>query len=169
VQIFDHLREAPEKPGDRSDLVSGLAFAAGLAAALGAAGDELRELDALDSIVWVFVTGTAFGFAIYWIFGWALAFVVRRLGGAGTPRRARHVLAYSFAPLTLGLIVWLIYPPLLLVLAALSLALLVVGLREVYGWNTERAIGAVALSVVWLAALGVTLLSVLALLRRLSE
>ena len=169
MQIFDRLRDAPEKPGDRSDLVSGLAFAAGLAAALGAFGDELRELDALDSIVWVFITGTAFGFAIYWIFGWALSFVVRRLGGTGTPRRARHVLAYSFAPLTLGLVAWLIYPPLLLVLVALSLALLVVGLREVYGWDTERAIGAVALSVVWLASLGVMLLSVLRLLRRLSE
>ena len=56
MQIFDRLRDAPEKPGDRSDLVSGLAFAAGLAAALGASGDELRELDALDSIVWVFIT-----------------------------------------------------------------------------------------------------------------
>ena len=169
MQIFDRLRDAPEKPGDRSDLVSGLAFAAGLAAALAWSGDELRELDAVDSIIWAFVTGTAFGFAIYWIVGWALWFVVRRLGGTGTSRRARHVLAYSFAPLTLALIVWLIYPPLLLVLAAASLALLVVGLREVYGWDTERAIGAVALSAVWLAALGVTLLSVLRLLRRLGE
>jgi hypothetical protein len=169
VEVFQRLREAPEEPGDRSELVSGLAFAAGVAAALGAAGDELRELDALDSIVWVFVTGTAFGFAIYWIFGWALAFVVRRLGGAGSPRRARHVLAYSFAPLTIGLAAWLIYPPLLLGLVALSLAVLVVGLREVYGWDTGRAIGAVLLALIWLAALGVALLSVLALLRRLGE
>jgi hypothetical protein len=169
VQIFERLRTSREEPGERSELVAGLAFAAGLAAALGAGGEELGELDALDSLVWVFVTGTALGFAIYWIFGWALAFVVRRLGGVGSPRRARHVLAYSFAPLTLGLVVWLIYPPLLLGLAALSLALLVVGLREVYGWATERAVGAVALAVVWLAALGVMLLSVLALLRRLGE
>ena len=169
MQIFERLRTSREEPGERSELVAGLAFAAGLAAALGAGGEELGELDALDSLVWVFVTGTALGFAIYWIFGWALAFVVRRLGGVGSPRRARHVLAYSFAPLTLGLVVWLIYPPLLLGLAALSLALLVVGLREVYGWATERAVGAVALAVVWLAALGVMLLSVLALLRRLGE
>jgi hypothetical protein len=169
VEVFQRLREAPEEPGDRSELVSGLAFAAGVAAALGAAGDELRELDALDSIVWVFVTGTAFGFAIYWILGWALAFVVRRLGGTGSPRRARHVLAYSFAPLALGLFAWLLYPPLLLGLVALSLVLLVVGLREVYGWDTGRAVGAVALAFIWLAALGVALLSVLALLRRLGE
>ena len=169
MQIFERLRESPEQPGDRSELVAGLAFAAGVAAALGAGGEELGELDALDSLVWVFVTGTAFGFAIYWIVGWALAFVVRRLGGVGSSRRARHVLAYSFAPLSLALVVWLIYPPLLLGLAALSLALLVLGLREVYGWATERAIGAVALAVVWLAALGVMLLSVLALLRRLGE
>jgi hypothetical protein len=169
MEVFQRLREAPEKPGDRSELVSGLAFAAGLAAALGAAGDELRELDLLDSLVWVFLTGTAFGFAIYWIFGWALAFVVRRLGGTGSPRRVRHVLAYSFAPLTVGLVAWLIYPPLLLGLAAISLALLVVGLREVYGWDTGRAVGAVLLAAIWLAALGVALLSVLALLRGLGE
>jgi hypothetical protein len=169
VQIFQRLRESADEPGDRSELVAGLAFAAGVAAALAIGGEELGELDALDSVVWVFVTGVALGFALYWILGWALAFVVRRLGGAGSPRRARHVLAFSFAPLTLGLIVWLIYPPLLVGLAALSLALLVVGLRDVYGWTAGRATVAVALATVWLAALGVVLLSVLRLLRRLGE
>jgi hypothetical protein len=167
MQIFDRLRESPDEPGDRSELVAGLVFAAGVAAALGAGGDQVGELDALDSVVWIFVTGVAFGFALYWIVGWALAFVVRRLGGAGSPRRARHVLAFSFAPLTLGLIAWLVYPPLLIGLAAASLVLLVVGLRDVYGWNTPRAVGAVALAAIWLAALGVVLLSVLVLLGRL--
>lgn len=169
MQIFDRLRESPDEPGDRSELVAGLVFAAGVAAALGVGGNQVRELDALDSVVWIFITGVAFGFALYWIAGWALAFVVRRLGGAGSPRRARHVLAFSFAPLTLGLIAWLVYPPLLIGLAAASLVLLVVGLRDVYGWNTERAVGAVALAAIWLAALGVMLLSVLVLLGRLSE
>jgi hypothetical protein len=168
--MFGRLREdSPEEAGDRSELVSGLAFAAGVAAALGAGGSELRELDALDSLVWIFVTGLAFGFALYWIVGWALSFVVQRLGGGGSRRRARHVLAFSFAPLTLALVAWLIYPPLLLALAAASLALLVVGLREVYDWSLARAGGAVALAAVWLAALGVALLSVLVLLGRLGE
>jgi hypothetical protein len=168
--MFARLRrDSPDDAVERSDLVAGLAFAAGVAVALGAGGDELRELDALESAVWIFVTGLSVGFALYWVAGWALAFVVRRLGGVGSPRRVRHVLAFSFAPLVPALAVWLIWPPLLLGLAVWSLALVVVGLREVYGWSAARAGGAMALAVVWMAALGVGLLSVLALLGRLGE
>jgi hypothetical protein len=168
--IFERLRrDSPEEAAERSELVAGLAFAAGVALALGAGGDELRELDTLDSVVWVFVTGLTLGFALYWIAGWALAFVVRRLGGVGSRRRVRHVLAFSFAPLIFALAVWLIWPPLLLGLAVWSLALVLVGLREVYGWSLARAGSAVALAVVWVGALGVGLLSLLALLGRLGE
>jgi hypothetical protein len=166
--LFDRLRDdSPDAAADRSELVAGLAFAAGVALALGAGGAELRELDALDSLVWVFVTGLAVGFALYWVVGWGLAFVVRRLGGTGSPRRARHVLAFSFAPLVFALAVWLLWPPLLLVPAASSLALLLLGLRQVYGWTLARAGGAVVMAALWLSALGVGLLSLLALLRRL--
>jgi hypothetical protein len=168
--MFARLREdSPDEAVERGELVAGLAFAAGVATALGAGGDELRDLDALDSLVWIFLTGLSLGFVVYWIAGWALAFVVRRLGGEGAPRRARHVLAYSFAPLVFAVAVWLIWPPLLLGLAAWSLALLLLGLREVYGWSVARAGSAVVLALVWLGALGVCLLSVLALLRRLGE
>lgn len=169
--LFARLREEPPEGEavDRSQLVAGLAFAAGVAAALALGGDELRDLDALDSLVWIFISGLALGFALYWITGWALAFVVRRLGGVGRSSRARHVLAFSFAPLILAPLVWLIWPPLLLGLAAASLALLVAGLREVYGWSVARSGAAVALSAVWLLALGVAILSVLVLLRRLGE
>jgi hypothetical protein len=168
--LFDRLRDdSPDAAADRSELVAGLAFAAGVALALGAGGAELRELDALDSFVWVFVTGLAVGFALYWVVGWGLAFVVRRLGGTGSPRQARHVLAFSFAPLVFALALWLLWPPLLLVPAAASLALLVLGLRQVYGWTPARAGGAVVLAALWLSALGVGLLSLLALLRRFGE
>ena len=168
--IFGRLREdSPDEAAERSELVAGLAFAAGVAAALGAGREELEELDLLDSLIWVFVTGLALGFALYWVVGWALAFIVRRLGGEGSPRRVRHVLAFSFVPLVFAVAVWLIWPPLLLLLVALSVALLLVGLREVYGWSFTRAAAAVALAVIWLGALGVCLLSVLALLRRLGE
>jgi hypothetical protein len=170
VGLFQRLREeSPDAAGDRSELVAGLAFAAGVAAALGVGGEQLSELDALDSLVWVFVTGLALGFALYWIVGWALAFVVRRLGGGGSRSRTRHVLAFSFAPFTLALVVWLIWPPLLLGLAAASLVLLFVGLREVYGWSIARSGGAIVLAAVWLLALGVAVLSVLVLLGRLGE
>ena len=164
--LFERLREEPSE-GDRSELVAGLAFAAGVALALGLGGEQLGDLDALDSLVWVFVTGLALGFALYWIVGWALAYVVRRLGGGGSGTRVRHVLAFSFAPLALALVVWLIWPPLLIGLAAASVVLLVIGLREVYGWSAARSAGAVTLSVVWILALTVALLSVLVLLGRL--
>jgi hypothetical protein len=168
MDIFARLREdSPDVAAGRSDVVAGLAFAAGVAAALAAGGDELRDLDALDSLVWVFLTGLALGFVLYWILGGALAFTVRRLGGTGSPRRVRHVLAFSFVPLIPALLAWLIWPPLLIGLALLSLALLLVGLREVYGWSLARAASATVLAVVWLGALGVGLLSVLVLLGRL--
>jgi hypothetical protein len=168
--MFQRLRDDQrDAAADRSDVVAGLAFAAGVAAALGAGSDELRELDTLEALVWVFVTGLSLGFAGYWLAGGALSFVVRRLGGAGSPRRARHVLAFSFAPLVFALAVWLIWPPLLLVLAAWTLALLLVGLREVYGWSWARAGCAIVLAAVWLGSLAVAILSVLMLLRRLGE
>jgi hypothetical protein len=166
--MFERLRDdSPDKATDRAEVVAGLVFAAGVAAALGAGGEELRELDAVDSLVWIFVTGIALGFALYWLLGSALSFVVRRLGGTGSPRRARHVLAFAFAPLVLALLAWLVWPPLLLGLVALSAGLLLLGLREVYGWSLGRAAAAVVLSLVWLGALGVCLLSVLVLLGRL--
>jgi hypothetical protein len=166
--MFARLRDdSPEEAADRADVVAGLAFAAGIAAALAAGGDELEELDVLDSLVWIFVTAVALGFALYWLLGMALAFVVRRLGGSGSPRRARHVLAFAFAPLVLALPLWLLWPPLLLGLVAGSAGLLLVGLSEVYGWSLARAAGAVVLSFVWLGALAVCLVSVLVLLGRL--
>jgi hypothetical protein len=166
--MFARLRDdSPDTAAERADLVTGLAFAAGVAAALGAGGEELRELDLLDSLVWIFVSGVALGFALYWLLGVALAFVVRRLGGGGSPRQARHVLAFAFGPLVLALAVWLVWPPLLLGLVASSVGLLVVGLREVYGWSLARAAAGVALSFVWLGALAVCVASVLVLLGRL--
>ncbi|MGH3082233.1 MAG: YIP1 family protein [Gaiellaceae bacterium] len=168
--MFTRLRnDSPDEAVERGDVIAGLAFAAGVAAALGAGGDELRDLDALDSLVWIFLTGLTLGFVLYWVVGGALAFVVRRLGGSGEPHRARHVLAFSFAPLVFAIALWLIWPPLLLGLAAWSLVLLLLGLREVYGWSLARAGSAVVLALVWLGALGVGLLSVLALLRSVSE
>jgi hypothetical protein len=163
--MFARLRD----DADRTDVVAGLAFAAGIAASLAVGGDDLRDLDVLDSLVWLFVSGLSLGFALYWVAGWGLAFVVRRLGGSGEGRLARHVLAFSFVPLVFAIAVWLIWPPLLLVLAVCSFALLLVGLRQVYAWSWARAGSAVGLAALWLGALGVCLLSVLVLLGRLGE
>lgn len=164
--IFEGLRG---DSAERSERVAGLAFAAGVAASLAVGGDELRELDLVDGLVWLFVTGVSLGFAVYWLAGWALGFVVPRLGGEGPARRARHVLGYSFAPLVLALPLWAVWSPLLALPAIGTLLLLLGGLREVYGWGYGRAVAAVALAAVWLGALAVALLSVLVLLGRLGE
>ena len=168
--MFERLRDdSPEEAAERTDIVAALAFGAGLAAALGGGGDELRRLDGLERLVWVFVGGLSLGFAIYWIAGWALSFVAPRLGASGSRRRTRHILAFSFAPLALALVVWLVWAPLLLLLAGWSLVLLLLGLREVYGWTWLRSASAVALSTVWLGALAACLLSLLVLLGRFGE
>ena len=168
--VFTALRDdSPDSAAARQDVVVALAFFAGVALALGVGGSDLRDLDVFDGIVWIFASGVVLGFACYWLFGSALAFVVRRLGARGSPRQARHVLAFALAPLLPAFPAWLIFPPLLIVLALWSLGLLLLGLREVYGWSVGRAAAAALLSIVWLAALAVGVWSVLALLGGLGE
>jgi hypothetical protein len=158
--MFGRLRD----DRDRSEAVSALAFAAGVAAALAAGTSQVRELGVVEAAIWLFVTGLCFGFAIYWVVGWALTFVVPRLGGSRERRRTRHVLAYSFVPLAFALPAWLIWPPLIAPLAGASLVLLVLGLGEVERWSPARATAAVVLALVWLAALVVAFYSVLGIL-----
>lgn len=164
--VFAALRDdSDESAAERQDAVVALAFAGGVAGALAAADGAFDDLDVFEKIVWVVLSGFAYGFLGYWVLGWALGFVVPRLGGGGTRRRARHVLAFALAPLVFALLAWLVWPPLLAPLGVWSLGLLAFGLRTVYGWSYGRAALAVALAVVWLAALAVGFLSVLALLR----
>jgi len=164
-EAFEPLREdSVEAAGDRQDVVVGLAFAGGVAGALATAGQTLEDLDALEVLVWIFVSGLAYGFIGYWVLGWGLSYVVPRLGGSGSRRQTRHVLAYSLAPLVFAIPAWLIFEPLVIPLAAWSLGLLLVGLRVVYGWSYGRAAAGVVLAVVWLGALAVGVWGVLALL-----
>ena len=164
---FAALRDdSVDAAAERQDVVVALAFAGGVAAALGSAGDALDDLDVLEKIVWLFVTGLAYGFVGYWILGWGLAFVVPRLGGPDTARRTRHVLAFALVPLGFALPAWLVLDLLLIPLGVWSLVLLLIGLSVAYRWTYPRAAVGVALAVVWLAALAVGFWSVLALLGR---
>lgn len=167
-EVFEALRDdSVESAGDRQDVVVALAFVGGVAAALAtASAGALDDLDALEAFVWIFATGFAYGFVGYWVLGWALSFVVERLGGVGSRRGTRHVLAFSLAPLVLALPAWLIFPPLLVLLGLWTLALLVLGLAGVQRWSYGRAAAAVGLAVVWLGALAIGVLSVLVLLGR---
>lgn len=166
-EVFASLRDDSEQEaGARQDVVVALAFVGGAAAALATAGNTLEDLDALEILVWIFAAGVAYAFVGYWVLGWGLSFVVPRLGGGGTRRRTRHVLAFALAPLVFAFAAWGTFPLLLVPLAAWSLGLLLLGLRVVYGWSYSRAAVGVVLAVVWLAALAVGLWSLLALLGR---
>jgi hypothetical protein len=166
-EVFFALRDdSDESAGERQDVVVALAFVGGVAAALATARNALDDLDALEIVVWIFLSGLAYGFMGYWLLGWGLSFVVPRLGGTGSRRRTRHVLAFALAPLCFALVAWLIFDPLLILLAAWSLGLLLVGLRVVYGWSYARGSAGVGLAVVWLGALAVCVWGALALLGR---
>lgn len=166
-EVFAALRDdSVESGNDRQDAVVALAFVGGVAAALATAESALEDLDALEKLIWILVTGFAYGFVGYWVLGWALSFVVPRLGGSGTRRRTRHVLAFALAPFVFALLAWLAFAPLLIMLAVWSLGLLVLGLREVYAWSYPRAGAGVLLAAIWLAALAVCIFSVLALVGR---
>jgi hypothetical protein len=167
-EVFEALRDdSVESAGDRQDVVVVLAFVGGVAAALAtASAGALDDLDALETFIWIFATGFAYGFIGYWMLGWGLSFVVERLGGGGSRRRTRHVLAFALAPLVLALPAWLLFPPLLVLPGLWMVSLLLVGLAVVQRWSYGQSVAAVVLTVVWLGALAVCVLSVLALIGR---
>jgi hypothetical protein len=167
-EVFEALREdSVEAAGDRQDVVVALAFVGGVGGALAtASAGALDDLDALETFVWIFATGFAYGFIGYWVLGWGLSFVVERLGGSGSRRRTRHVLAFALAPLVLALPAWLLFPPLLVLPGLWMVSLLVLGLAVVQGWSYGQSTSAVVLTVIWLSSLAVCVLGVLALLGR---
>jgi hypothetical protein len=120
--------------------------------------------------VWAFIGGALYALFVYWVGGGLLYGAARRLGGLGTYRRARHVLALASAPLALALFtLWplriaiygedlfrtggsdwgpgdRIFGGLLYAAVGWSVLLLLVGVRAVHGWRWPRALCAVALA-----------------------
>jgi hypothetical protein len=163
-----------------------LVFLAGIAAVLSfsATSGELLDdpdVDGLLVAVLAFLGGGIYGFAGYWLGGLALYLGIRGAKGEGAYRQARHVLAYALAPLALSLVV--VWPIRLAVygsdnfrgggadegggewaftavsyaFAFWSLALLVIGVRELHAWTPIRAVGAILLTV--MALLGLAILA----------
>lgn len=179
--VFVALRnESREDLEARSEPVLALVCLAGIAVALGTSTartlyDNL-EYDAILVAVWAVVAGSIVAFAGYFIVGGALYLGVRSLGSEGSFRRARHVLGFAVAPLSLSaLVLW----PLGLAIfgadlfkrggsdegaagdafygAALGFSLwtgvlLVVGVRAVHGWSWGRSLAALGLVALFLAA-----------------
>ena len=120
--------------------------------------------------VWAFLGGMLYAIAAYWVGGGLLFGAARRLGGLGSYRRARSVLALSAAPLALTLVtLWplriaiygedifrtgghdwgpgdRIFGGLVYFAYAWCAVLLLIGVRSVHGWSWGRSLGAVALA-----------------------
>lgn len=180
--VFRAMRDTSEDAENaRQEPILALVILAGIASVLSFSSTSRELLDdpAVDGAlipVMAFLGGAIYGCAGYWVGGLALYFGIRGAKGDGTYRSARHLLGYALAPLALSLIV--VWPVRLIIFgganfrgggsddgagfwaftivalcfAIWSLALLVVGVREFYGWTTARSIG--AMFVTGLALLG---------------
>ena len=179
--VFAALRDdSDEAAGARAEPITALVILAGIAAVLaspetGKLMDDV-DVDAVNAIVIVFLSGGLYGLVVYWLGGGILQLASERLGSLGSYRRSRHVLAYAAVPLILSLpVVWPVriaiygddvfesggtdtgagahvFTALELGFVAWSILLLVAGVRAVHGWSWRRGAAASGLAVV-LAAL----------------
>jgi len=172
--VFSSLRDESEKAVEaRQEPLSaiiGLAAIAGVLATPVARGLLNSGSSWAVLPIWAFFGGSAYAIAVYWIGGGLLHGAARRLGGLGSYRRARHVLALAFAPVALSLFtLWPIriavygeflfhtggrdYGPgdrafggLVYASFAWSAILLVIGVRSVHGWSWGRSLATVGLA-----------------------
>jgi hypothetical protein len=173
--VFASLRDESEEAVEaRQEPVTAIAGLAGIAGVLGTPVARHLLNDSSMSIalipVWAFMGGLVYALAVCWIGGGLLSRASRRLGGMGSWRRSRHVLALAAAPLALSLLtLWpvrilvygqdlfrtggndygrgdTIFGAVFVALLAWSALLLLVGVRAVHGWTWARAAGAVALA-----------------------
>jgi hypothetical protein len=173
VGLRDESRESVE---ERQEPITAIAGLAGIAGVLDTpvARQLLNDASMSTALVpvWAFVGGVAYALAVYWLGGALLFGASRRLGGGGSWRRSRHVLALASAPLALSLFtLWpvriavygvdlfrtggndygrgdTIFGALAYGALAWSLWLLVLGVRSVHGWTLGRALAAVAVAAV---------------------
>ena len=187
--VFAALRDDSDEAAEaRQDAVGAIIWLAGIAAVLATTvASTVRDDVQIDGSlfsVWAFFAGGLYGFTVYLVMGKVLHAALRRLGGRGSFRRARHLLAFAAVPIALALVLywpiriavygsdlfrtggadgrgvgqlvaWIFYG-----FVIWSLGLLLVGVRTVHGWTWTRSIAGVA----WAAAIGAGLAVALTLL-----
>jgi hypothetical protein len=159
----------------RAEPMLAIVWLAGIAAVLASSVrvnplDE-RNVDGIVFAVWAFLGGGAYGFVAYWLVGGAVYIGARGAGSLESYRLARHVLVFAAAPLALSLAIWpvrlaiyggdlfhrggsdsglpnAVFAGIEGVFALWALALLVLGVRIVYGWDWRRSFAAVGLAAV---------------------
>ena len=187
--VFAALRDdSDEAAGARQDPVGAIVWLAGIAGVLATTvTSTLMDDPARDGVVvaiWAFFAGGVYGFGLYFVVGKVLHVALRRLGGRGSFRRARHLLAFAATPVALALFLywpvriavygsdlfrtggtdggragtvmaWVFYA-----FVVWGLALLLVGVRTVHGWTWARSAAGVgvAAGIAGALAVGVGLL-----------
>ncbi|HLX19051.1 MAG TPA: Yip1 family protein [Gaiellaceae bacterium] len=175
--VFVSLRDESNADVEaRQEPIIAVAGLAGIAGVLGTpvARTLLNDSSVTVSLipVWAFFGGVVYALAIYWLGGGLLFGASRRLGGLGSWRRSRQLLALSSAPLALSLFTFwpvrlavygqdyfrtggndygrgdAIFGAIFFAIVAWCACLLVVGVRSVHGWTLARSLGAVALALV---------------------
>jgi hypothetical protein len=180
--VFSALRDDSEDAAHaRQEPVLALLWLAGIAGVLMTSvartllDDPLR--DGLVVAVWAFIGGGFYGALVFWLGGALVHGASRALGGQGSYRRARHLVAFASAPVALSLfLVWplgiaafggdlfrtggadagtggaLLYWA-AVAFAAWAVVLLAVGIRAVHGWTWGRSLATLGLAVVGGAAI----------------
>jgi hypothetical protein len=175
--VFAALHDdSDESAHARQEPVLALLWLAGIAGVL--ATSVARTLlddpsrDGIVVAVWAFIGGGMYGALAFWLGGAFLHGASHLLGGQGSYRRARHVVAFACAPIALSL--FLLWP---IGLAAFggdlfrsggsdsgtgggvifwaavaaglwALILLLIGIRAVHGWTWARSLATLATAAV---------------------
>src|SRR5437660_1461875 len=187
--VFAALRDDSDEVAEaRQDAAGTIVWLAGIAAVLATTVastllDDV-QIDGTLLAVWAFLAGGLYGFLLYFVVGKVLHVALRRLGGRGSFRRARHLLAFAATPVALALFLywpvriavygsdlfrtggtdggragtvmaWVFYA-----FVVWGLALLLVGVRTVHGWTWARSAAGVgvAAGIAGALAVGVGLL-----------
>ena len=172
-RVFAALRDDSDaEAAAREEPVLALVLLAGIAGVLAADVTGFLfddpEFDAVLVAVWAFVAGAIYGVSSYFALG-ALVYLGARLaGGAGSYRRARHLLVFASVPLAFSLVAWpirvaafggdafrrggsdsgdadAVFEAIELAAVAWSLGLLFLAVRVVHGWSWVRSSAATAL------------------------
>jgi hypothetical protein len=175
--VFSALRDDSEEAAHaRQEPILALVWLAGIAGVLiTSVARTLLDDPTRDGIVvavWAFLGGGFYGALAFWLGGALLHSASRALGGQGTYRRARHVVAFACAPVALSLL--LVWPIGLTAFGGdlfrsggsdtatggsvlfwsavgfglWALALLAIGVRAVHGWTWARTLATLALAAV---------------------
>jgi hypothetical protein len=173
--VFAALRDDSDDAAHaRQEPVLALLWLSGIAGVLltpvarGLLDDPLR--DGLVVAVWAFIGGGLYGGLVFWGGGALVHGASQALGGQGSYRRARHLVAFASAPLALSLLVWLVglaafggdlfrsggsdtgsggdvFYTLALAFSAWAVGLLALGIRAVHGWTWGRSLATFGLAV----------------------